>query len=59
MVTTKKFPIMAGMEFTYPGTKNNRLHKVGYYVKQFTFTDDNSLISEKEIKRVFYGDTTK
>jgi hypothetical protein len=43
---------MAGMHFTYPGTTKNKLHKIGYYVMEFTWTMDGQLISEKEIKRV-------
>jgi hypothetical protein len=50
--TTKRFPIMAGMEFAYPGTTKNRLHKIGYYVIEFTWTIDGQLIGEREIKRV-------
>lgn len=57
---TQKFPIIAGMQFTYTHgeTKCNQLHEVGYYVKQFTFLvypdGDEQLIGEKEIKRVIY-----
>lgn len=49
----KSFPIWAGMQFTYPGTKNDKLHVVGYYTIEFTYNNDGQLVSEKEIKRIF------
>ena len=51
---TKTFPIIAGMQFTYPGTTKDKLHKVGYYRVRFTFTHDHLLIKEETIKRVMY-----
>jgi len=51
---TREFPIMAGMEFTYPDTKNNKLHQVGHYTKRFTYSADGLLLKEEQIERVFY-----
>jgi hypothetical protein len=48
---TKKFPIYAGMQF---GSNDNRIYKVGYYVMEFIYSHDNALLSQKEIKRIFY-----
>lgn len=42
---------MAGMPFK---GNSNKIKKVGYYVIQFIFTEDNCLISEKTIKRIIY-----
>lgn len=47
----KKIPIYAGMEFTYPGTKNNRIKIIGYKIIEFTYNNEEMLIAEKEIKR--------
>lgn len=52
--TEQRYPIMAGMQFTYPGTKNNKMHEVGYYIVRLTWSHDHALVKQKEIKRVFY-----
>ena len=49
----KKFPIKAGMQFTYPDTVKNKIHVVGYRTVRFWFGKDNQLIKEKEINRTF------
>ena len=54
---TKKVPIFAGMEFTYPGTKNNKMRKVGYDIIEFIYRvypdgDDSVLIDQRRVKRV-------
>lgn len=53
--TTKKSPIYAAMQFTYPGTKNNKMHVVGYKLVRFFYDspEKDCLIDEKEIKRSF------
>lgn len=54
MTTKKTFPILAGMQFTYPGTDKHRMHKIGYYVVQFAWSTDGQLLNERVIKRVLY-----
>ena len=51
-----KLPIYAGMQFTYPGTKNNSLKKVGYDIINLIYDSAqmDCLIGEKRIKRVMY-----
>ena len=51
MIVDKKFPIMAGMQFTYPDTIKNKIHIVGYKTVRFFYGKDNQLLSEREIKR--------
>ena len=52
--TQQTFPIFAGMQFTYPGTTKNKLHKVGYYVMEFIWSADGALLKENKLKTVFY-----
>lgn len=59
-ITTKRFPLVAGMRFQYSNgnTDKNKLHKIGYYVIEFTYKifpdGDEVLLSEREIKRVIF-----
>lgn len=48
----KTFPIMAGMQFAYPNTINNKIHKVGSYTVRFWYNEFGQLVKEKTIKRV-------
>lgn len=45
---------MAAMQFTYPGTKNNKMQVVGYKWVRFFYDspEKDCLIDQKEIKRV-------
>ena len=56
-ITTKKVPVYAGMEFSYPGTKSSKMKIVGYDTLEFTYKihsdGDRQLIGEKRINRVF------
>lgn len=54
IIKTKKTPVIAGMEFTYPGIKSMELYEVGYKITEFLYTHDGRLIYEHEKKRVFY-----
>lgn len=54
--TTKRFPIIAGMQFDYKGgTTKNKMSVVGYRWVKFIFDskDKDCLIKEYEVKRVF------
>jgi hypothetical protein len=52
---TKKIPIIAGMEFQYPGIYSMKLYEVGYKIVEFLYTHEGRLIYEYEKKRVFYS----
>ena len=54
MIYTKRFPIYAGMQFAYPGTIKNKIHKVGYYIVQFKYSTNGQLLEERKVKTVFY-----
>lgn len=53
--TTVKRPINAGMHFTYPQTKNNKISIVGYKWIKLIYDSPakDCLINEIEIKRDF------
>ena len=52
--TDIKLPIYAGMEFTYPGTKFNKIKKIGHTITRLYFDspEKDMQISQKEIKRI-------
>lgn len=54
MKIIKKISIKAGMEFTYPGTKNNKLRIIGYKIMEFIYNIEGQLVGENEMKRVIY-----
>lgn len=53
-IEKKRFPIFAGMKFTYPGTTNHRMKEVGYYIVEFKWSADGDLVYQKKVKTVFY-----
>lgn len=57
--TLRKYQVVAGMKFTYPGTEKDKLREVGYMIKEFTYKiypdGDEQLINEKIIKQVLFG----
>jgi len=52
--TVYRYPIMAGMQFTYSGTKNNKIKKVGYYDFELITNSIGETISEKKINIKMY-----
>lgn len=52
--TDVKLPIIAGIEFCYPNTKNNKMRKVGYEVYRNYFDSEKKdwQIGSERIKRV-------
>jgi hypothetical protein len=50
-----KSPIVAGMEFTYPGTQKTKLREIGFDVVRIYFDspDKDWVIGQKRLKRVF------
>lgn len=53
ITTSKRFPITAGRPVitSYLRTKDKQV-KIGYYIMEFTWTDDGALLSERMIKKV-------
>lgn len=53
-VYTYKCPIIAGMQFTYPGTTCNKLKAVGHYFFEMVISPLGETVSEKTYGKVFY-----
>ena len=55
-ITVYRYPIMAGMEFTYNKgmTKNNKIKKVGYYDFELITNSIGETVSEKKINIKMY-----
>lgn len=49
-----RFDILAGMQFTYPGTRKDKLHTIGHYDVELIYNNIGELISQKTLKKVIY-----
>ena len=49
-----RHPIIAGMEFCYPGLKNHKMKVIGFYDYQIIISSEGNTLSEKTINKVIF-----